>query len=58
MHTGLFVGTVFFLFFLGLTCVRRWAYICLCALTEVCWVFLVYLFGLVALETNDGGVLF
>ena len=58
MHTGWLCALTALLFFLGLACTRQWSYVCLCALVEGCWVALAYMFGLVTLEVNDGGVLF
>ena len=58
MQTGWLCGTGLLLFFLVLVCVRRWAYICVCAAMEGGWVCIAYIYGILALETNDGGLLF
>ena len=41
-----------------LTCTRRWAYVCWAVIIEVSWVGLAVCYGYMAVELDDGSLLF
>lgn len=58
MHSTILVSVGVFFSLLGVLLARGWAYICLCAAMEGCWVGLVLHLGCSALVGGEVGVLF